>query len=216
MNVIRNKSTLKKNAKNEGEPGRRGQRGAHKICRHCGQVRTNATTKRPKATGLGMRRTAESAWSAAAEPLDAAQLIKGIAAAVAALPTEPGPDAGGTVPANSALTGAVRTAILAEFRTRAQFVGRLCEIDALLQEEPTSATLRDSMTEHLRHLRLIRVTDSTQADLFVVTEGTGEHFEVLRPAYVDEATGKLALSGQVRRVERPAAALDSTADGSAR
>jgi hypothetical protein len=60
-----------------------------------------------------------------------------------------------------------------------------------------------------------RVTDTTQRDLFVVTEGAGEHFEVLRPAYIDEATGKLVLSGQVRRMEAPANELDGTTNGDA-
>ncbi|WP_322986059.1 hypothetical protein [Streptomyces sp. S584] len=215
MNVTRNQTTIKKkNTKKQNKPDRR-QRGSHKVCRHCGQVRTNATAKRPKATGLGIRRAAEGAWSGTTEPLDAAQLIKGIAAAIPAVLAELGPDASPAT-ANSALTGAVRTAVLTEFRTRAQFVGRLCEIDALLQAQPVPPTVLDSMTEHLRHLRLSRITDSTQVDLFVVTEGTGKHFEVLRPAYIDEATGKLALSGQVRRMERPVTELDGTTNGGAR
>ncbi|MEU2997248.1 hypothetical protein ABZ684_06685 [Streptomyces sp. NPDC006995] len=99
-----------------------------------------------------------------------------------------------------ALPQAVRTAVIAEFRTRAQFVGRLCEIDALLHAQSVSQAVLDAMTEHLGHLQLRRVTDPGSQELFVVTEGQGEAFEVLRPAYVDEATGKLALAGQLRRV----------------
>ncbi|MDX3180199.1 hypothetical protein PV334_02810 [Streptomyces sp. ME02-7008A-1] len=214
MIVIRNQSTRKKkNAKSQDKQGKR-RSGSHKVCKHCGHLLTNATTKRPKATGLGVRRTREGAWSATAEPLDAPQLIKGIAAAIPAVLAELGPDASPST-ASGTLTGAVRTAVLAEFRTRAEFVGRLCEIDALLQAQPVPPTVADSMTEHLRHLRVRRVTDTTQRDLFVVTEGAGEHFEVLRPAYIDEATGKLVLSGQVRRMEAPANELDGTTNGDA-
>ncbi|WP_329523583.1 hypothetical protein [Streptomyces griseoaurantiacus] len=106
--------------------------------------------------------------------------------------------AGGT---SSGLLQAVRAAVIAEFRTRAQFVGRLCEIDALLHAQGASRAVTDVMTEHLGQLQLRRVTDPGSPELFVVTEGQGENFELLRPAYVDEATGKLALAGQLRRVD---------------
>ena len=79
-------------------------------------------------------------------------------------------------------------------------MGRLCEIDALLHTQGVSTTVLDAMTEHLGQLQLRRVTDPEAQELFVVTEGQGEYFEVLRPAYVDEATGKLALAGQLRRM----------------
>jgi len=37
-----------------------------------------------------------------------------------------------------------------------------------------------------------------------VTEGDGDAFELLSPAYVDELTGKVILAGQLRRVADPA------------
>ncbi|PWI05268.1 hypothetical protein DIZ27_40365 [Streptomyces sp. NWU339] len=120
-------------------------------------------------------------------------------AAVPAALAELGEDQGGAR-TSSALPQAVRTAVIAEFRTRALFVGRLCEIDALLHAQGASKAVLDAMTEHLGHLQLRRVTDPASQELFVVTEGEGEAFEVLRPAYVDEVTGKLALAGQLRRV----------------
>lgn len=177
---------------------------SHKVCAHCGQVRHEATQKRPKPTATAIRRTKKAeqpprtAW-AASEPLDATQVIKGIVAAVPAALAELGEEqrAGGT---SSVLPQAVRTAVIAEFRTRAQFVGRLCEIDALLHTQGVSKAVLGAMTEHLGQLQLRRVMDPEAQELFVVTEGQGEYFEVLRPAYVDEATGKLALAGQLRRM----------------
>lgn len=177
---------------------------SHKVCPHCGQVRPAATQKRPKPTATAIRRAKateqqpRTAW-ATSEPLDAAQVIKGIVAAVPAALAELGEDQGGAR-TSSALPQAVRTAVIAEFRTRALFVGRLCEIDALLHAQGASKAVLDAMTEHLGHLQLRRVTDPASQELFVVTEGEGEAFEVLRPAYVDEVTGKLALAGQLRRV----------------
>lgn len=190
---------------------------SHKVCPHCGQVRSEATQKRPKPTATAIRRAKKTepqprtAW-AASEPLDASQVIKGIVAAVPAALAELGEDQR-TAGTSSALPQAVRTAVIAEFRTRAQFVGRLCEIDALLQAQGASRAVVDAMTEHLDHLQLRRVTDPGSQELFVVTEGQGEAFEVLRPAYVDEATGKLALAGQLRRVSAAGSEADA-AEGS--
>ncbi len=177
---------------------------SHKVCPHCGQVRPAATQKRPKPTATAIRRAKateqqpRTAW-ATCEPLDAAQVIKGIVAAVPAALAELSEEQR-AAETSRALPQAVRTAVIAEFRTRAQFVGRLCEIDALLHAQGVSQAVLDAMTEHLGHLQLRRVTDPGSQELFVVTEGQGEAFEVLRPAYVDEATGKLALAGQLRRV----------------
>lgn len=44
------------------------------------------------------------------------------------------------------------------------------------------------------------VEDAEEQELFVVVEGEGDQFEIVRPAYVDQATNKLVLSGQLRRV----------------
>jgi hypothetical protein len=130
-------------------------------------------------------------------------VIKGVTArvpeALAAAGTEEAPPAG-------ALTAAVRRAVLEEFRTRAQFAGRLAEIDALLWSRAADSrdTVEGAMTAHLRELRLLRVTQPQESDRFVVVEGEGDAFELLSPAYVDELTGKVILAGQLRRVSRSA------------
>ncbi|WP_329490200.1 hypothetical protein OG618_27400 [Kitasatospora sp. NBC_01246] len=50
----------------------------------------------------------------------------------------------------------------------------------------------------------VRCMDSPEEqEHFVVVEGEGDAFEVLRPAYLDQATGKLILSGQLRRLPVP-------------
>ncbi|MFF7166526.1 hypothetical protein ACFZBP_35000 [Streptomyces sp. NPDC008086] len=130
-------------------------------------------------------------------------VIKGVAARVPEALEAAGAD---EVPPAGALTAAVRRAVLDEFRTRAQFAGRLAEIDALLWSRAGESreTVEGAMTAHLRELRLLRVTKPEESDRFVVTEGEGDAFELLSPAYVDELTGKVILAGQLRRIAGPA------------
>ncbi|MFJ7047356.1 hypothetical protein ACIQVC_28735 [Streptomyces sp. NPDC101112] len=130
-------------------------------------------------------------------------VIKGVAARVPEALTAAGVD---EMPPGGALTAAVRRAVLDEFRTRAQFAGRLAEIDALLWSRAGDSreTVDGAMTAHLRELRLLRVTEPEENDRFVVTEGEGDAFELLSPAYVDELTGKVILAGQLRRIAGPA------------
>ncbi|MCX4771654.1 hypothetical protein [Streptomyces sp. NBC_01285] len=133
------------------------------------------------------------------EPIDAMTVIKGVVERVPKALEAAGVD---EVPPSGTLATAVRRAVLDEFRTRAQFVGRLAEIDALLwsRARDSREAVEGAMTAHLRELRLLRVTEPEESDRFVVTEGEGDAFELLSPAYVDELTGKVILAGQLRRV----------------
>ncbi|MFD9722764.1 hypothetical protein [Streptomyces sp. NPDC059072] len=183
-------------------------------CPHCGQIKRQDQDHAPhKPSGLGRRRerraqAAESVVqpepttpSVETAPIDAMTVIKGVVERIpAALESV---SAEGTPP-SAALSPAVRKAVLDEFRTRAQFAGRLAEIDALLwsQRDHASDVVSTAMETHLRELRLLRLTEPEESDRFVVTEGEGELFELLRPGYVDELTGKVILSGQLRRVAR--------------
>jgi hypothetical protein len=186
----------------------------HRPCPQCGQIQpgTKELAAPHKPTGLKHRRTrrletpispvdTESIEPAADRaPIDATTVIKGV---VAGVPNAL--ESAGHVesPSTAALNAAVRKAVLDEFRTRAQFSGRLAEIDALLWSQAGHGgdTVEGAMNEHLRELRLLRVTEPEESDKFVVTEGEGQYFELLRPAYVDEFTGKVILSGQLRRVQ---------------
>ncbi|WP_240676885.1 hypothetical protein [Actinacidiphila soli] len=142
------------------------------------------------------------AQSARPEPIDALTVIKGVVERITKAVESTGV---GEVPPAAALNAAVRKAVLEEFRTRAQFAGRLAEIDALLWSQAAHGgdTVGGAMTAHLGELLLLRVTEPEENDRFVVTEGEGEFFELLRPAYVDELTGKVILAGQLRRVPGP-------------
>ncbi|MFJ9916848.1 hypothetical protein [Actinacidiphila glaucinigra] len=137
------------------------------------------------------------------DPIDAMTVIKGVTERVPKALEAAGVD---EVPPSGALAMAVRRAVLDEFRTRAQFAGRLAEIDALLWSRAGDSreAVNGAMTAHLRELRLLRVTQPEESDRFVVTEGEGDAFELLSPAYVDEMTGKVILAGQLRRVAGPA------------
>ncbi|MDT0608699.1 hypothetical protein [Streptomyces lancefieldiae] len=187
---------------------------AHRPCPHCGQIQPgrNRADAPHKPGGLKHRKAKQrqSADQAAAakqqaaprapEPIDAKTIIQGV---VERIPAALEATAAGDVAAPATgVNVAVRKAVLDEFRTRTQFAGRLAEIDALLWAQPghggelVSGTLED----HLRQLRLRRVTEPEEEGQFLVTEGEGDGFEVLRPAYVDELTGKVLLSGHLRRV----------------
>ncbi|MFI5616275.1 hypothetical protein [Streptomyces sp. NPDC051567] len=184
----------------------------HRPCPQCGQMQPGAKeTVAPRKPGVLKHRRAhrlESATEpavtgsgeppASSEPIDAAGIIKGVVARV----PEALDGAGLGEAPTAALNTAVRKAVLDEFRTRAQFAGRLAEIDAMLWSQAARGgeTVEGAMTVHLRELRLLRVTEPEESDRFVVTEGEGERFTLLRPAYVDELTGKVILAGQLRRV----------------
>ncbi|AEY92283.1 hypothetical protein SHJG_7016 [Streptomyces hygroscopicus subsp. jinggangensis 5008] len=169
-----------------------------------------ATAKRADSAAAPVEPTAppapaEAPASAPARvPVDAPTLIKGIVERVPAALSEA---AAGDAPPSSALTAAVRKAVLDEFRTRAAFTGRVAEMDALLWTQPDHGgpAVRASMADHLKALGIRRLDTPDQAEAFVVTEGTGEAFELLRPAYVGELTGKVILAGQLRRIAPDAA-----------
>jgi len=189
----------------------------HRPCPACGQTQPGANgSKAPhKPAGLRSRRepgsevSSESAKTGVADapvrpdPIDAMTVIKGVAERVPKALAAAGAD---EVSPSGALAMAVRRAVLDEFRTRAQFAGRLAEIDALLWSRAGDSreAVDGAMTAHLRELRLLRVTEPEESDRFVVTEGEGDAFELLSPAYVDELIGKVILAGQLRRVAGPA------------
>lgn len=186
----------------------------HRRCPTCGQTQPGAQDASPPHKPGGLKRRKERRTSAPVkaseaiavetapphpDPIDAMTVIKGVAARVPEALEASGAD---EVPSTSALTAAVRRAVLDEFRTRAQFAGHLAEIDALLWSRAGTSreAVEGAMTGHLRELRLLRVTEPEESDRFVVTEGEGDAFELLSPAYVDELTGKVILAGQLRRI----------------
>ncbi|TRV80129.1 hypothetical protein FKN01_07975 [Streptomyces sp. 130] len=116
-------------------------------------------------------------------------------------------------PTQAALTAALRQAVLEAFRSREEYLARMVEVDLLAGAPHQSA---GSLRKGIRAALLdqgVRCVDAPEGEheLFVVVEGEGEAFEVLRPAYVDQATGKLVLSGQLRRLPGPGGGADSDA-----
>ncbi|MFF3909811.1 hypothetical protein ACFYZJ_28415 [Streptomyces sp. NPDC001848] len=105
-------------------------------------------------------------------------------------------------PTQATVTAALRQAVLEAFRSREEYMARMVEIDLLASTPNQSASsLRKGIRTALldQGVRCVDAPDG-ESELFVVVEGDGEAFEVLRPAYVDQATGKLVLSGQLRRL----------------
>ncbi len=189
----------------------------HRPCPACGQTQPGARSSGAPHGPAGLRHrrergseaTSQSAKTGVADapvrldPIDAMTVIRGVTERVPNALAASGAD---EVPQSGALAMAVRRAVLDEFRTRAQFAGHLAEIDALLWSRAGNSreAVNGAMTAHLRELRLLRVTEPEESDRFVVTEGDGDAFELLSPAYVDELTGKVILAGQLRRVADPA------------
>ncbi|MGW2893160.1 hypothetical protein ACWDAO_00630 [Streptomyces sp. NPDC001212] len=107
-------------------------------------------------------------------------------------------------PNSAELTAALRQAVLEAFRTREQYVARLVETDAASwMTDMPAKSLRRAIRTSLVDSGIRVVESSDERENFVVVEGEGDGFEVVRPAYVDQATGKLILSGQLRRVFVP-------------
>ncbi|WP_338702298.1 hypothetical protein V2W30_33335 [Streptomyces sp. Q6] len=106
-----------------------------------------------------------------------------------------------TRPTTAVVTAALRQAVLEAFRTREEYVARLVESDAhcwgIL---PAAKDMRRGIRTSLVDSGIRVVESPEEEELFVVVEGEGEGFEVVRPAYVDQSTGKLVLSGQLRRI----------------
>ncbi|KAF3468537.1 hypothetical protein [Streptomyces sp. Tu 3180] len=166
-----------------------------------------------KPTGLKARREAR-AWKAEMELrtyrpeqlLNPAELLAQFTERAREL-LEQVPDA--HRPSSAEVTSALRQAVLEAFRTREQYVARLVETDVTGWEAGTSAmSLRRAIRTSLVDSGVRVVESSDEREHFVVVEGEGDGFEVVRPAYVDQATGKLILSGQLRRVFVPGQRAD--------
>ncbi|GAB7105736.1 hypothetical protein JCM4814A_40500 [Streptomyces phaeofaciens JCM 4814] len=115
-------------------------------------------------------------------------------------------------PQQSEIVAALRQGVLEAFRTREEHLARLVECDLEARGSGSRmSTLKWQVSVRKALLGLgVRVVESPdEREHFVVVEGEGEGFEVVRPAYVDQATGKLILSGQLRRVFRPGAQPDA-------
>lgn len=114
-------------------------------------------------------------------------------------------------PKQGEIVAALRQGVLEAFRTREEHLARLVECDLEARGSGSRmSTLKWQVSVRKALLGLgVRVIESpAESEHFVVVEGEGDGFEVVRPAYVDQATGKLILSGQLRRVYRPAGQPD--------
>ncbi|MFB7605355.1 hypothetical protein [Streptomyces gardneri] len=121
-------------------------------------------------------------------------------------------------PRQAEITAALRQGVLDAFRTREEHLARLVESDVEARGSgKRMSTLKWQVSVRKSLLGLgVRVVEAPdEQELFVVVEGDGDAFEVIRPAYVDQATGKLILSGQLRRVPAPARAGEAGQEGEA-
>lgn len=107
-------------------------------------------------------------------------------------------------PTQASVAGALRQAVLEAFRTREEYLARMVETDMVASmPNQSAAVLRRSIRSVLVDQGVRCMDSPEEQEHFVVVEGEGDAFEVLRPAYLDQATGKLILSGQLRRLPVP-------------
>jgi hypothetical protein len=104
-------------------------------------------------------------------------------------------------PTAAAVSAALRQGVLEAFRTRDEHIARMVETDLVASSPEQSArAIRRAVRASLIDMGVRVVEETDEQELFVVVEGEGEGFELVRPAYVDQATDKLLLAGQLRRV----------------
>ncbi|MGW2779989.1 hypothetical protein ACWC3X_01840 [Streptomyces populi] len=106
-------------------------------------------------------------------------------------------------PKQSEVLAALRQGVLEAFRTREEHLARMVESDLEARGSGNRmSTLKWQVSVRKALLGLgVRVVETPdEQELFVVVEGEGDAFEVVRPAYLDQATNKLILVGQLRRV----------------
>ncbi|MFF0206084.1 hypothetical protein [Streptomyces sp. NPDC005017] len=118
-------------------------------------------------------------------------------------------------PSQAAVLAALRQGVLEAFRTREEHLARLVESDLEARgsgNRMSSLKWQVSIRKALLGLGVRVVEDAAERDFFVVVEGDGDRFEIVRPAYVDQATGKLILSGQLRRVPGVTEPTDSASE----
>ncbi|WJY50138.1 hypothetical protein QRN89_10075 [Streptomyces chengbuensis] len=104
-------------------------------------------------------------------------------------------------PTPATVNAALRQGVLEAFRTRDEHIARLVETDVLASTpEQGAKAIRRAVRASLIDMGVRVVEEADEQELFVVVEGEGEGFELVRPAYVDQATDKLLLAGQLRRI----------------
>lgn len=107
-------------------------------------------------------------------------------------------------PTTATVNAALRQGVLEAFRTRDEHIARLVETDLLASTpEQGAKAIRRAVRASLIDMGVRVVEEADEQELFVVVEGEGDGFELVRPAYVDQATDKLLLAGQLRRVPAP-------------
>jgi hypothetical protein len=101
----------------------------------------------------------------------------------------------------------LRKQVVAAVSARQAHLSQLVQIDVMLQHGADTAMLAKVVPDWLEQAGLKKVTRPDQGDadlLFELVEDLGGELEVLAPAYVDDATGRVIRQGRARRAEPPA------------
>lgn len=122
-----------------------------------------------------------------------------------------------SVTAASAYEG-LRKQVVAVAQERWSHVTQLAQMDSALHHTDDVASLRRVSSEWLEQAGVTKVRDPSAIDRpedafeLVQTGRHGTRFEVLRPAYVDSATGRVLKRGQAQLVENSKSPPDLASD----
>ena len=103
----------------------------------------------------------------------------------------------------------LRKQVVTAVTARLTHLAQLVQLDAALAHGADRDYIARTVSGLLEQASLARVTDTNRADqdlLFELVEDLGGPVEVLEPAYVDLASGRVIRPGQARRAASPATA----------
>jgi hypothetical protein len=101
---------------------------------------------------------------------------------------------------------AVRRALVENMKTRQTHLSQLAQLVQLVEDKGRHDALARKIQEFCGTIGVKRVTGAEDLSLFRVVEGNPEtepHVAVLKPAYVEELSGRLVLAGEVAFTEVP-------------
>lgn len=98
---------------------------------------------------------------------------------------------------------AVRRALIEAMQVRQTHLAQLAQIRQLCDKSESHSALKRKIHDFCQTTGLLRITNMDNPSLFRVVAGSGEYAVVEQPAYVDEATGRLVIAGEIRLTSVP-------------
>jgi hypothetical protein len=100
----------------------------------------------------------------------------------------------------------LRKQVAVAARERQAHLVQLAILDEALRSTDDVSAARSVLSELMQQAGLARIEDADRPDMYEVVAGKGTRLEILSPAYVEEATGRLIRQGSARATEPEGAA----------